>query len=357
MNAIATKRLPDLLELFGQYCAEKAFDTGEVLRRKGEHYKDMYIVLEGEARVDVEPFTHHVPRIIVGPGEAIGEIGFLRGIGATATVTATEPMRVLVLDDPTLARIEAENPDLAVALHRDLIRTADDRTAFNLAYSPDMPHSAGADEIDVLLCRNADMLRRAQALRYDVYCRELGRKSPNADDAQGIISDELDEFGHTLIAVREGEVVGTLRAAFSREGPLGIIEQIYCMQQSRLHPDATGISNKFIVRKSERGGPAAMKLVAGLARFARRHDIRECFMDCVPELLHYYRAMGFKVAGPSFMHAENGPSIPLRIDLVRHENQLCAALNERRLINLYLKAKAIKYAYGLKELVTRRRPA
>ncbi|PLX35511.1 MAG: hypothetical protein C0605_09730 [Hyphomicrobiales bacterium] len=342
MNTASDRRPPDLSIAFGEFCPEVQFAEGHVLRRKGVHYADMYILLEGEASVDVEPDTHQMPPIRVVEGDMVGEIGFLRGVAATATVIALTPLRALVVDDATLRRIEKEAPDLAVAFHRDLVHTADDRTAFNLAYGSEFPHSAEAKEIEVLLCRNEEMLRSAQALRYEVYCRELGRDSPNADHEMGIIRDELDAFSHTLIAVCDEEVVGTLRAAFTKDGPLGIIESLYCMQDSEMHPHATGISNKFIVKRSERGGPAAIKLVAGLARFARRHDIRECYMDCVPQLLHYYRALGFKVAGPEFMHAENGPSIPLKIDLLRYNDRLCAEMNERRKITLFVKAAALK---------------
>ena len=37
-----------------------------------------------------------------------------------------------------------------------------------------------------------------------------------------------------------------------------------------------------------------------------------------PALLPYYKALGFKIAGQKFFHPENGPSHPMRLDLVKH---------------------------------------
>jgi hypothetical protein len=55
---------------------------------------------------------------------------------------------------------------------------------------------------------------------------------------------------------------------------------------------------------------------------AQRYDIRECFMDCVPELLPFFASLGFTQSGPSFLHRENGCSYPLVLDIERHANKV-----------------------------------
>ena len=83
-------------------------------------------------------------------------------------------------------------------------------------------------------------------------------------------------------------------------------------------------------------------------QFGLRHEIRECFIDCVPNLLHYYRAMGFRSSGEPFFHPENGPSVPLKLDLVKHGKSLSGEFGVKRMVQFYLKSKALKLADRLR---------
>jgi len=57
--------------------------------------------------------------------------------------------------------------------------------------------------------------------------------------------------------------------------------------------------------------------MAALARYGVRHNLKECYIDCIPALLPYYKALGFRITGQRFLHHENGPSHPMMIDLER----------------------------------------
>jgi CRP-like cAMP-binding protein len=318
------------------------FPAGQRLRQKGQHYNDMYLLTGGMVEVDFEDGRRAGRVVITGPGQPIGEIGFLRGLPATATVTACRPTSALVVDDAAQARLETRQPELAAALSRHLAETAEERTSQNLVFTSGQSAVTSGAAIEVLMCRNDEMLRSAQELRYAVYCEELGRKSPFADHQRKIITDELDRFGHTLIAIEAGQVIGTIRASLAWEGPLGSLEQTYGMTASTHHPSATSICTKLIVRKSKRGSPAAMKLIAAMVRFGLRHGVKECYIDCVPTLLHYYRALGFTVAGPKFFHRENGPSYPMALDLIKHGEALSNDQGPRDYLKLFVKAQAIR---------------
>ena len=74
-------------------------------------------------------------------------------------------------------------------------------------------------------------------LRYEVYCVELGRDSPFADHEARTISDSLDAFGNTFIAIEDSETIGTLRSNLSREGDLGHLQEVYGMRESLHHPE------------------------------------------------------------------------------------------------------------------------
>jgi hypothetical protein len=176
--------------------------------------------------------------------------------------------------------------------------------------------------IDVALCSDQAMLACAQRLRYEVYCGELGRQSPYADHARGIISDPLDDFGHTFIAVENGETIGTLRTNFSNEGPLGILEDHYGMRASKHHPARTAICTKFIVKRSKRGSLAFHKLLVAWLAHVMRNGAAECYIDCTPNLARFYERCEFRASGAPFFHYENGLSVPMMLDLVQHGNAL-----------------------------------
>lgn len=291
------------------------FAAGEVLRQQGQHYTDMYVIEDGFVDVNIKLGATGERSHRLGPGTPIGEIGFLKGCAATATVTAESETSAVIIDDGMLWRLENEAPALAVQLSHFLAEVSDARLASDATIALDEKDLLRGKSIEVHLCRTEEMLRDAARLRYEVYCRELGRTSPFADHDSGTIQDNLDSFGHTFVALDAGELLGTMRANFPSEGSLGVLDELYGMTQSPLHPDATGICTKFIVKQSRRKGPAAIKLISAVTRYGLRLDIQECYIDCVPELMPSYKALGFKVAGKTFFHQENGPSIPMVLDL------------------------------------------
>lgn len=88
---------------------------------------------------------------------------------------------------------------------------ADERMREKLALDSTTRAFIPCPDTDILLCRNSKMLESAQRLRYEVYCEELHRRSPFADHEKRVIADDLDKAGHTFVAVKNGETIGTGR--------------------------------------------------------------------------------------------------------------------------------------------------
>lgn len=302
-----------------RFCRAAHFEAGEVLRHKGQHYRDMFVLVDGSVGVDRQTKGGE-QLVITGSGAPVGEIGFLCGVPATATVTTKTATCALVLDASTRVCLEQRQPALAAKVIEQLASIADKRTSDNRIL--DATACSTAPAIDVLLCQNHEMLESAQRLRYAVYCEELKRRSPYADPTKRIITDDLDKTGHTFVAVEKGETIGTVRLNISAEGPLGILEQLYGMQASKHHPEATAVCTKFIVKKSKRGGLTSLKLISAVARYGVRNSVKEAYIDCVPALLPYYRAIGFEIVGDAFVHQENGLSYPMVLDAVKHGRRL-----------------------------------
>lgn len=340
----------NLLDLLRKHGTLRSFDCGEMLRQSGHHYREMFLITQGCVAIRLP--EDRTDRAILGPGAPIGEISFLLGYPATATVVARSFTETIVIDDATLRRIEREQPALSAQLLRYLAKTARKRMSYNLTQSSRIFGFSRAGAIDVVLCRTDEMLENAKRLRYEVYCRELGRNSPNADHDRKTISDDLDAFGHTFVALENGEAIGTIRGNIAREGPLGALQELYGMELSPCHPQATSVVTKFVVKKSRRGSFASFKLISALTSFGLRNNMKECYIDSVPPLLPYYKAIGFRIVAPQFLHPENGPSYPMKLDLTRYGERLCKEPSALAQTRMYLKAQAIRMFDAMRGALT-----
>lgn len=306
---------PDLL---AGMCQEVTFAAGEKLRVKGLLSVDMYLITRGEVEISIDGSPDSGQPITARRGSPIGEIGFIRGVPATATVTAKTDVGALYIDKPAWSAIELQMPQAAVAFYRELSEISAGRQSYNLLFTGTGKGKSIATTSQIVLCRRPEQLLEAQRIRYKVYCEELGRTSPYADPVKGIIADDLDVTGHVLLAMENGKPMGTMRLNMSRNGGLGILEELYGMSACTNHPENTGIVTKFIVNKEHRFGQIAFSLMATAVEMAKRYDIKDCFMDCVPQLKPFFAALGFVQSAPAFLHYENGRSYPLRLDIDRY---------------------------------------
>jgi predicted GNAT family N-acyltransferase len=185
-----------------------------------------------------------------------------------------------------------------------------------------LPGSNKASDVDVVPCRNDAQMQEAMRLRYNVCCVEYGRESPDADHERKILKDRLDEFGHVFVAVRAGEVIGTFRTNLSREGSMGIFDELYGMTLSKHHPARTAICGRFTVKKSNRGTPVFLKMCSAFLEHIIKQDIVECYVGCEPNLASIYATLGFKRAAEQFFHYDFGPNDPMVLDLSRHGKRL-----------------------------------
>jgi len=85
-----------------------------------------------------------------------------------------------------------------------------------------------------------------------------------------------------------------------------------------------------------------------------RNRIKESYIDCIPALLPYYKALGFKITGQKFFHPENGPSHPMVIDLVKHGDALSREGGMGQYVSLIVKAQAIRLVDRLRGYATGR---
>jgi CRP/FNR family transcriptional regulator len=93
-------------------CRELEVEEGTTLTEQGENGYAMFAVTSGTA--DVLRDGQLVRTL--GPGDVFGEIAVFFGGQRTATVVSTSPMRLVMLFNGELARLDREVPEVGKAL-------------------------------------------------------------------------------------------------------------------------------------------------------------------------------------------------------------------------------------------------
>jgi sulfate permease, SulP family len=110
------------------YLERVALPEGTVLIRQDEPLDDVFVLEAG--RLSVEMVTAEGTRLrlrSVTPGVVVGEVSMYTGLPRTADVVAETPSVVLRLRGAAIRRMEADEPELAAAVHRWLARTLSER--------------------------------------------------------------------------------------------------------------------------------------------------------------------------------------------------------------------------------------
>jgi len=109
------------LVLMGRLCEAGA---GEVILQEGAQGDEMFLLLEGRARIFVTNPDSGEEVLIhsAGPGTVIGEIALMTSVKRTASVRAEEPLTYITYDGHTIDRVKRHAPHLAAQLFQNLSR-------------------------------------------------------------------------------------------------------------------------------------------------------------------------------------------------------------------------------------------
>ena len=105
---------PSQLEAIAHSHEEDVFAAGERVLRRGLSGGNFYVILEGEASVEVRGEE----RFRLGRGEFFGEISALTGEPPTADVVAATTLRCLVIPAAQLERLLLDRPQFMLRLLR-----------------------------------------------------------------------------------------------------------------------------------------------------------------------------------------------------------------------------------------------
>jgi CRP/FNR family cyclic AMP-dependent transcriptional regulator len=96
------------LEQIAQIADEIDLREGKEMTKQGARGREFFVVLEGSA--DVKRNGRRINTL--GAGDFFGEIALVSDKPRTATVTATSPVRALVITDRAFKRLMAESPEI-----------------------------------------------------------------------------------------------------------------------------------------------------------------------------------------------------------------------------------------------------
>jgi CRP-like cAMP-binding protein len=106
---------PDLDEI-RRIGDEVSFRPGEAIFEAGDRADAIFVVLEGEAQVDVGGRFHRL-----GPGDVFGEMALIAPNRRMATVRAADAVRAVKVDGEAFRSLAHEHPELEDTLLRTLV--------------------------------------------------------------------------------------------------------------------------------------------------------------------------------------------------------------------------------------------
>jgi Acetyltransferase (GNAT) domain len=149
-------------------------------------------------------------------------------------------------------------------------------------------------------------------LRYEIYVGERGLVQKYADHATRTIVEPLDARSCLLVALLAGEVVGTLRINFARDGGLSDYEEFYEMKSvGDAHPARTAMVTKFMIAPAHRNGVVILRLCLACYDIGCQHGIWFNFIDCNPPLEKFFGRLGYRAYCGRKQHPEYGDVLPM----------------------------------------------
>jgi CRP-like cAMP-binding protein len=104
------------LRRIGAIADELEFREGKILTRQGGPGREMFVLLDGTVKVE----RNGVQVNTLGPGDFLGEGALVLGKPRNATITATSPLRALVISDVNFKQLLTEDLRISTKVHETL---------------------------------------------------------------------------------------------------------------------------------------------------------------------------------------------------------------------------------------------
>lgn len=111
------------LRTLASFVGSRRFATGDVIVRQGDPADEVFLLVSGTVSVTLDLPTGERRRLsTIAPGMVFGEITIIDRSPRTADVRADTAVECLVLTAADLDRLQAEYPEITIAILRNLLR-------------------------------------------------------------------------------------------------------------------------------------------------------------------------------------------------------------------------------------------
>lgn len=106
-----------------QVAVGHAYDSGDTVINQGDRVENLKVVARGMLRVTHVFEGGHLSEFVgpLGPGDVVGEMSFVDGQGASATLIADGDTQVLKIPRSAIDALMSENPTFAGRFYKDLL--------------------------------------------------------------------------------------------------------------------------------------------------------------------------------------------------------------------------------------------
>jgi CRP-like cAMP-binding protein len=99
---------------------QKRFAAGDRIVQQGQTAQAVYFIVSGSVQVQIDHLGKDVRINELGSREVFGEMSFLMGSAASASVIALEDMQVAAIDHAVVNKLTADDPKIAAQFYRYL---------------------------------------------------------------------------------------------------------------------------------------------------------------------------------------------------------------------------------------------
>ena len=161
------------------------FVSGEAMTRQGDEAHWLYVIIEGEAEVQVKIEGESEKVATLGGGDYFGEMGMMTGAPRTATVIAKTDVKCYRLDKEAFRDILHDRPEVAEEISHTLAKRRVELETIREALTEDIIHQRLQHTQNALLQRIREHQLPEDAFKWYLDLRKYGGV-PHAGFGMGI---------------------------------------------------------------------------------------------------------------------------------------------------------------------------
>jgi len=160
-------------------------------------------------------------------------------------------------------------------------------------------------------------------LRYQIYVKSMGRLKDKGDHEKEELRDEYDESARAVIAIQQGEPIGTLRLFWGGDEPFrASLIEAYSIGPflDTLRQDQICIVERLMVTEEHRGSNVTLRMYKEVMNFVLQNRAEIVLLDCEPHHLNSYLKLGFRPFTTPYTYPGIGLVIPMALIVGDYEH-------------------------------------